>query len=107
MQGDASLYTTLAQMGCTATQTRTHTTVRGPKVGSNVSTLTHTHTLSPLCPCALYPFSLTSSQVLRGVNVDMSEQTDCFMTIAAVAAVAEGVTRITNIANQRMIFVCV
>ena len=32
----------------------------------------------------------------------MGSQTDCFMTLCAVAAFAKGTTRITNIANQRV-----
>jgi len=32
----------------------------------------------------------------------MEDQTDCFMTLAAVAAVASGTTAITGIANQRV-----
>jgi pentafunctional AROM polypeptide len=32
----------------------------------------------------------------------MGDMTDTFMTVCALAAVAEGVTRITNIANQRV-----
>ncbi|RYY36959.1 type I 3-dehydroquinate dehydratase, partial [archaeon] len=39
---------------------------------------------------------------LRGIHVDMASTTDCFMTLAAVAAVATGVTRITGVANQRV-----
>ena len=39
---------------------------------------------------------------LKAVDVDMGDMTDTFMTVCALAAVAEGTTRITNIANQRV-----
>ena len=37
---------------------------------------------------------------LSGIDVNMADQTDCFMTLAVVAAAAAGTTRITGIANQ-------
>ena len=40
--------------------------------------------------------------LLKAVDVDMSDLTDTFMTIATIAVAAEGTTRITNIANQRV-----
>ncbi|PRP75357.1 pentafunctional AROM polypeptide [Planoprotostelium fungivorum] len=73
IQGDAKFYTVLEAMGCTATQTATSTTVKGPANGK-----------------------------LRAVSVNMDFMTDTFMTICAVAAVAEGTTVITGIANQRV-----
>eukprot|EP01124_Arcella_intermedia_P009532 TRINITY_DN16220_c0_g1_i2.p1 TRINITY_DN16220_c0_g1~~TRINITY_DN16220_c0_g1_i2.p1 ORF type:complete len:750 (+),score=198.24 TRINITY_DN16220_c0_g1_i2:23-2272(+) len=73
IQSDSKFYTVLEKMGCQVEQTETETTVIGPPGGK-----------------------------LKGVSVDMSTLTDCFMTIAAIAAVAEGTTNITNIANQRV-----
>jgi pentafunctional AROM polypeptide len=46
--------------------------------------------------------NFAAGEGLRGIDVNMAEQTDCFMTLAAVAAVASGRTRITGIANQRV-----
>ena len=39
---------------------------------------------------------------LRGIDIDMDKMPDVVLTLAAVAAVAEGETRITNIANLRV-----
>lgn len=39
---------------------------------------------------------------MTAVDVDMSDLTDTFMTIATIAVCAQGTTRITNIANQRV-----
>lgn len=39
---------------------------------------------------------------LRGIDIDMETMPDVVLTLAAVAAVAEGSTRITNIANLRL-----
>ena len=39
---------------------------------------------------------------LRGIDIDMDKMPDVVLTLAAVAAVAEGPTRITNIANLRV-----
>merc|ERR1719285_615392 len=39
---------------------------------------------------------------LVGVDVDMGDMTDAFMTACVVAAVSKGTTRITNIDNQRV-----
>lgn len=50
--------------------------------------------------CPSLPFFVCSG--LRGIDVNMADQTDCFMTLAAVAAVATGTTTITGIANQRV-----
>ena len=36
---------------------------------------------------------------LRAIDVNLADQTDCFMTLATVAALAEGTTRITGIAK--------
>lgn len=73
LQGDASFCHALERMGCEVHQTATSTRVT--RSGSNP---------------------------LRGVDIDMMTMTDAFMTLVAVAAVAEGVTRITGIANQRV-----
>eukprot|EP01123_Difflugia_compressa_P012592 TRINITY_DN5443_c0_g1_i1.p1 TRINITY_DN5443_c0_g1~~TRINITY_DN5443_c0_g1_i1.p1 ORF type:complete len:691 (-),score=153.83 TRINITY_DN5443_c0_g1_i1:72-2060(-) len=73
IQSDSKFYTVLKSMGCQVEQTETDTTVQGPPGG-----------------------------LLQAVEVDMSTLTDCFMTIAAIAAVAQGTTKITNIANQRV-----
>ncbi len=39
---------------------------------------------------------------LRGIDIDMDKMPDVVLTLAAVAAMAEGPTRITNIANLRV-----
>jgi len=73
VQGDAQFYTVMEKMGCTVNQTQTSTTVQGPPRGG-----------------------------LKAVNIDMSSMTDTFMTVAVLAAVATGTSRIYNIANQRV-----
>ena len=65
----------MKQMGCTLEQSEDSTTVRGPPVGSSQ---------------------------LVGVDVDMADMTDAFMTAVAVAAAAKGTTRISGIANQHV-----
>lgn len=75
LQGDAAFCKLLERMGCDVKQTETTTTVSGPKRGGLVAI----------------------SQ-----DVDMDTMTDLFMTLAAVAAVARGTTRIVNVANQRV-----
>eukprot|EP00658_Telonema_sp_P-2_P059833 TRINITY_DN48934_c0_g1_i1.p1 TRINITY_DN48934_c0_g1~~TRINITY_DN48934_c0_g1_i1.p1 ORF type:complete len:671 (+),score=115.28 TRINITY_DN48934_c0_g1_i1:194-2206(+) len=72
-QGDAQYFRVLEQMGCTVSQTPTTTTV----------------TRDP-------------SQPLKGVTVDMEPLTDTFLTAAVAAAVAEGNSTFTGIANQRV-----
>lgn len=67
IQGDAKFYTVLEQMGCVAAQTDKSTTVKGPADGK-----------------------------LKAVKVDMADMTDTFMTVAVLAAVAEG-TRYINL----------
>jgi pentafunctional AROM polypeptide len=59
-------------MGCNVVQTDTTTTVEGPK------------------------------GLLKALDVDMGDMTDTFMTVAVLAAVADGTSRITGIANQRV-----
>lgn len=77
LQGDAGFCRVLSAMGCTVSQTDSTTTVTG-----------------------ILP---DSGQVLTGIDVDMEDLTDAFMTAAAVAAVCpNSVTRITGIANQRV-----
>ena len=76
LQGDAQFYTVLQQMGCSVSQTLTTTTVRGP--------------------------DYHKGEKLKAITIDMDSMTDTFMTLAAVAVFAEGTTRITNIANQRV-----
>lgn len=75
LQGDARFAPcVLEKMGCSVTQTLTSTTVQGPQNG-----------------------------ILHGIeSIDMESMTDAFLTAAAVAAVAEGKTRIYGIANQRV-----
>ena len=74
LQGDASFCRALEKMGCEVKQTKMSTTVRGPgKQGG-----------------------------LQAIDIDMMTMTDAFMTLAAVAAVSNGVTKITGIANQRV-----
>lgn len=74
VQGDAAFCALLQRMGCTVTQGPTHTRVVGPPRGQ----------LQPL------------------PRVDMADQTDAFMTLAACAAVAGGRTRIEGVSNQRV-----
>ncbi|CAI5743214.1 unnamed protein product [Hyaloperonospora brassicae] len=74
LQGDAAFHTLLRSMGCTTTQDATSTTVTGPQDGSP----------------------------LKAVEIDMETMTDAFMTAVALAAVADGTTKITGIANQRV-----
>ncbi len=84
LQGDAQFHTLLQKMGCFVQQTETTTTVRGPQ----------------------FP------NVLQAIHeVDMDSMTDSFMTLAAIAAVAKGTTRIVNIAvilfiHKTFLFVC-
>eukprot|EP01117_Protostelium_nocturnum_P012724 TRINITY_DN4699_c0_g1_i1.p1 TRINITY_DN4699_c0_g1~~TRINITY_DN4699_c0_g1_i1.p1 ORF type:complete len:1525 (-),score=579.22 TRINITY_DN4699_c0_g1_i1:81-4655(-) len=73
IQGDAKFYTVLESMGCVTSQTDTSTTVTGPKDGR-----------------------------LKAISVNMDFMTDTFMTLCAVAVLAEGTTVITGIANQRV-----
>jgi 3-phosphoshikimate 1-carboxyvinyltransferase len=68
MQGDMRFVQNLETMGCTVTQTPTHTTVSGPPIGS-----------------------------LRGGVFDMSEHSDTAPTMAVIAAFANEPTTITNI----------
>eukprot|EP00471_Norrisiella_sphaerica_P012996 CAMPEP_0184496476 /NCGR_PEP_ID=MMETSP0113_2-20130426/34037_1 /TAXON_ID=91329 /ORGANISM="Norrisiella sphaerica, Strain BC52" /LENGTH=472 /DNA_ID=CAMNT_0026883105 /DNA_START=90 /DNA_END=1508 /DNA_ORIENTATION=- len=77
LQGDANFCQLLEKMGCSVSQTDGTTTVTGPK------------------------------DLKEGLNaiegeVDMDSMTDLFMTLAAVAAVSNGTTRIVNVANQRV-----
>ncbi|MCJ1448966.1 MAG: 3-dehydroquinate dehydratase (3-dehydroquinase) [Stictis urceolatum] len=80
LQGDARFaIEVLRPMGCTVNQTKTATSVTGPRKGG----------LSPL------------------PHVDMEPMTDAFLTAAVLASVAQGpaggnTTRITGIANQRV-----
>ncbi|KAF5339743.1 hypothetical protein D9611_009172 [Ephemerocybe angulata] len=75
LQGDAKFAVEVLQkMGCEVTQTETQTTVQGPPIG----------------------------QLKAIEEVDMEIMTDAFLTATAVAAVANGKTRILGIANQRV-----
>jgi pentafunctional AROM polypeptide len=80
VQGDATFPLLLRSMGCTVVQEPRRTLVTGPRGGA----------------------SSVLASGLVGVDVNMAEQTDCFMTLAAVAALATGTTRITGIENQRV-----
>ncbi|KAG6809949.1 hypothetical protein H0H92_013940 [Tricholoma furcatifolium] len=74
-QGDARFaIEVLQRMGCNVTQTATSTTVTGPPIG----------------------------QLKAIEEVDMEVMTDAFLTATALAAVADGKTRILGIANQRV-----
>ncbi|KAB5585386.1 EPSP synthase-domain-containing protein [Coniochaeta sp. 2T2.1] len=75
LQGDARFAVdVLKPMGCTVRQTGTATTVTGPPIGT-----------------------------LKAIpHVDMEPMTDAFLTASVLAAVANGKTRITGIANQRV-----
>jgi 3-phosphoshikimate 1-carboxyvinyltransferase len=72
-QGDASFVEVLARMGCRVEQAERSTTVWGPAGGK-----------------------------LRGVDVDLNDMPDVAQTLAVLAAFAEGVTRIRNVANLRI-----
>ncbi|OAQ71163.1 pentafunctional polypeptide (AroM) [Pochonia chlamydosporia 170] len=75
LQGDARFATdVLRPMGCSVQQDEYSTTVTGPIVGQ----------LKPLS------------------HVDMEPMTDAFLTASVLAAVADGKTKITGIANQRV-----
>ncbi|KAG6877429.1 hypothetical protein C0993_007480 [Termitomyces sp. T159_Od127] len=75
LQGDARFaIEVLQRMGCSVTQTPSSTTVRGPPIG----------------------------QLKAIEEVDMEVMTDAFLTATALAAVANGKTRILGIANQRV-----
>ncbi|KAK5660817.1 hypothetical protein OQA88_12186 [Cercophora sp. LCS_1] len=75
LQGDARFAVeVLRPMGCTVEQTETSTTVTGPPIGT-----------------------------LKAIpHVDMEPMTDAFLTASVLAAVADGKTQITGIANQRV-----
>ena len=75
LQGDARFAVeVLRPMGCHVEQTGHSTTVTGPAPGGLVAI----------------------------PHVDMEPMTDAFLTASVLAAVADGVTRITGIANQRV-----
>ncbi|KAJ3985566.1 Shikimate dehydrogenase [Lentinula detonsa] len=75
LQGDAKFAReVLERMGCEVTQTATETTVQGPTIG----------------------------QLKAVEEIDMEVMTDAFLTATALAAVANGKTRIIGIANQRV-----
>ncbi|KAE9402614.1 Shikimate dehydrogenase [Gymnopus androsaceus JB14] len=75
LQGDARFaQEVLKRMGCVVTQTASETTVQGPPVG----------------------------QLQAVEEIDMEVMTDAFLTATALAAVANGKTRIIGIANQRV-----
>jgi 5-enolpyruvylshikimate-3-phosphate synthase len=108
-QGDAKFATQLlAGMGAIVTQTPHSTTVVGPsrEDASNGTTDTNTTNnrrldavVNQLRP-ASSPASLPISHGLKAIDgdIDMNEMTDSFMALAAVAAFANGTTRIVNIA---------
>lgn len=75
LQGDAAFCHVLTQMGCHVEQDESRTTVVAPSDG-----------------------------ILRAVDVDMGDITDTFMTAAVLMATCPkgSVSRITNIANQRV-----
>jgi len=86
-QGDAAFAKLLQSMGCKVQQTKFATTITGPEVASSAASIGTSGT-SP------------ASSSLEGLGViDMSTMTDTFMTLAAVAALANGPTEIVNIAN--------
>ncbi|KAF5391024.1 hypothetical protein D9757_003930 [Collybiopsis confluens] len=75
LQGDAKFAReVLERMGCQVSQTATETTVQGPPIG----------------------------QLKAVEELDMEVMTDAFLTATALAAVANGKTRIIGIANQRV-----
>ena len=75
IQGDAGFAALCKRMGCTVAQDKKKSTVTGPK---------------------------GKAGRLKAIDVDMEPMTDAFMTAVALAAVADGTTRITGIANQRV-----
>lgn len=75
LQGDARFAVdVLRPMGCSVQQTETSTTITGPPMG----------------------------QLKALPHVDMEPMTDAFLTASVLAAVANGKTQITGIANQRV-----
>eukprot|EP00123_Amoebidium_parasiticum_P017496 comp23872_c0_seq2/m.41864 comp23872_c0_seq2/g.41864 ORF comp23872_c0_seq2/g.41864 comp23872_c0_seq2/m.41864 type:complete len:823 (-) comp23872_c0_seq2:45-2513(-) len=74
LQGDAAFCRLLESMGCTVSQSETTTTVTGPP----------------------------RDQRLKPIKIDMMTMTDAFMTAAVLAAVADGTSQLTGIANQRV-----
>eukprot|EP01061_Rhynchopus_euleeides_P046823 TRINITY_DN9073_c0_g3_i2.p1 TRINITY_DN9073_c0_g3~~TRINITY_DN9073_c0_g3_i2.p1 ORF type:complete len:1550 (+),score=597.62 TRINITY_DN9073_c0_g3_i2:119-4651(+) len=72
VQGDAHFAELLEKMGCSITVEKSRTTVR--QAGGR----------------------------LKAVDIDMNTMTDAFMTAAVVMALADGTSRITGIANQRV-----
>ena len=68
-QGDAAFHTLCEAVGCTVSQSAGETRVRGPPAG----------------------------QRLRPFTLDMESMTDAFMTAAALAAVADGVSTLSLI----------
>eukprot|EP01060_Flectonema_neradi_P004458 TRINITY_DN12889_c1_g3_i1.p1 TRINITY_DN12889_c1_g3~~TRINITY_DN12889_c1_g3_i1.p1 ORF type:complete len:1520 (+),score=376.75 TRINITY_DN12889_c1_g3_i1:67-4560(+) len=74
VQGDAHFAELLEKMGCVIKQTENATTVSGPPKGTR----------------------------LRAIDINMNDMTDAFMTAAVVMALADGTSRITGIANQRV-----
>ncbi len=99
LQGDANFVQLLKQMGCAISQTALSTTVTGPSLQ-----LTDGKAQARIRAVAghLDGKSTQVSPILTAIQVDMDKMTDCFMTLAVVAAVAEGTTDIVNIANQRV-----
>jgi 3-phosphoshikimate 1-carboxyvinyltransferase len=72
IQGDIAFTSYLRKMGCKVTHTNTEITIQGPK------------TLKPLG------------------EIDMNKTPDLVMTFAVLSAFANGITKITNIANLRI-----
>lgn len=70
-QGDRLFLEVLEKMGCIVTDSEAGLTVRGPRQG------------------------------LQGINIDMRDFSDTFMTLAAIAPFAETPTTITNIRHTR------
>ena len=91
MQADAAFCQLLAKMGCEVKQTATTTTVTGPAPPEVPSSPRGDGTAGA---------GSRGLRALRGA-VDMNAMTDSFLTLAAVAAVARGTTRIVGVANQR------
>jgi pentafunctional AROM polypeptide len=97
-QGDADFPLLLRGMGCSVEQSATTTTVVGPQPGAAASDSAPAGAEAPGSSTAL-----PGCRFLRGVGeINMEDTTDCFMTLAVLAAVARGSTRIVGIANQRV-----
>mmetsp|Transcript_18311 Transcript_18311/g.30324 ORF Transcript_18311/g.30324 Transcript_18311/m.30324 type:complete len:1204 (+) Transcript_18311:253-3864(+) len=108
MQTDAKFCKLLEKMGCEIEQTESSTTVRGPGYSLRDSVTAAANDSNndeddEEEEEKRHHHHRPQQQELMAITepVDMGSMTDAFMTLAAVAALAKGSTRITNIKNQR------